>query len=78
MSTKSRITLVVALFLGTASSALAPPAFAANNYDSPDWAPIYSGPTDGHEARAVVHKRNVDRFVPGPRWQLSHKVDRPR
>ena len=69
MSTKSRITLVAtALFLGTASSALAPHAFAANNYDSPDWAPIYSGPTVGHETRVGVHKRNVDRYVPGPRW----------
>ena len=78
MLTKTKIAFAAALIIGTASAALAPPAFAANNYDSPDWAPIYSGPTDGHEARADVHKRNVDRFVPGPRWQLSHKVDRPR
>jgi hypothetical protein len=78
MSTKSKIALVTALTLGTASAALATHAFAANNYDSPDWAPIYSGPTAGHEPKVSVYKENADRFVPVPRWKMSHKMDHLR
>ena len=78
MSTKSRIALITALTLGTASAALATHAFAANNYDSPDWAPMYSGPTAGHEPKVSVYKENAGRSVPAPSWQLSHKVDRLR
>jgi len=78
MSIKSRIAIVAALILATASSDLATRAFAANNYDSPDWAPIYSGAAVRREPGAGLHKGNADRFVPGPMWQLSHKTDRPR
>jgi hypothetical protein len=78
MSTKSRIALVTALTLGTASAALATHAFAANNYDSPDWAPIYSGPTVGREPAVSAYKKNADRSVRAPSWQLSHKMDRLR
>jgi hypothetical protein len=78
MSIKSRIAIVAALILGAASSDLATRAFAANNYDSPDWAPSYSGSAVGREPRVSLHKENADRFVPGARWQLSHKTDRPR
>jgi hypothetical protein len=78
MSTRLKIAIGAALILGTASSDLATRAFAANNYDSPDWAPIYSGPSVGREPRVGVYRDNADRFVRAPRWHLSHKTDRPR
>ena len=52
--------------------------FASNTYDSPDWAPIYSGPSVGREPRVGVYRDNADRYLRAPRWQLSHKTDRPR
>jgi hypothetical protein len=78
MSTKSKTALVAALILGTASAALATHAFAANNYDSPDWAPIFTGPTVGREPRVSVYKKNAERFIVSPCWRLFHKMDRPR
>jgi hypothetical protein len=78
MSIKSRIAIVAALILGAASSDLATRAFAANNYDSPDWAPAYSGAAVGREPGASLQKENADRFVQGPRSQPSHKTDRSR
>ena len=51
MSIKSRIAIVAALILGAASSDLATRAFAANNYDSPDWAPpLYTLDVQRHPA----------------------------
>ena len=49
--------------------------FASNTYDSPDWAPIYSGSTIRREPAAGASERNADEFarVPGP--SLSHKMD---
>jgi hypothetical protein len=78
LSTKSKIALAAALILGTAPAALATHAFAANNYDSPDWAPIFTGPTVGREARVSVYKENAVRFIAAPSRQLSHKIYRPR
>jgi hypothetical protein len=78
MSNKSKNALVAALIIGAASATLATDAFAANNYDSSDWAPMYSGPTIGTEPKVSVDKRHDERFVPGPSWQLSHRTDRPR
>jgi hypothetical protein len=45
--------------LGTASAALATQAFSANNYDSPDWEPIFTRPTVGREPRVSVYKEMV-------------------
>jgi hypothetical protein len=80
MSNKSKITLVATLIVGTASAGLATDAFAANNYDSPDWAPMYAGPTVSSEPRTSAYERNAERAAPGPRSQLSHRIgtDRPR
>jgi hypothetical protein len=78
MSNNSRLALVTVFILGAASAAMATSAFAANNYDSSDWAPMYSGPIVGTEPKASIDTRNTGRFIPGPRWQLSHRTDRPR
>jgi hypothetical protein len=78
MSERLAIAVGAALIFGVASSDLATRAFASNNYDSPDWAPIYSGPSVGREPRVGVYRDNADRYVRAPRWQLSHKTDRPR
>jgi hypothetical protein len=80
MSSKFKIALVGALIVGAASAGLATDAFAANNYDSPDWAPIYAGPTVSNQHRASVYEKNAERPTPGQRWQLSHRtgIDRPR
>jgi hypothetical protein len=80
MSNKSKIALVAALLVGAASAGLATDEFAANNYDSSDWAPMYAGPTINSEPRASVYEQNAERSAPGPRWQLSHRigVDHPR
>jgi hypothetical protein len=77
MSNKSKIAATV-LILGTASAALATHAFAANNYDSSDWAPMYAGPTVGNEPTVDVYTKHAERPVPAPKWQLSHRTDRPR
>jgi hypothetical protein len=74
----SRISLVVAFVAGAGVGAQATQALAANNYDSPDWAPIYTGPTIGREPTMTVHRKDVDRIVQAPIWHLSHKVDHPR
>jgi len=79
MATKLKNALVAALTLGIAFSDLATHAFAANTYDSSEWAPIDFGLSGGSEPSATVPKENnADRFASGPRWQLSHKLDRPR
>jgi hypothetical protein len=78
MSNTSKIALVAGLIVGTASAALATNAFAANNYDSPDWAPMYAGPTVGNEPKVEVHPKNTERFVPAPSKRLSHRTDSPR
>jgi hypothetical protein len=78
MSNTSKIALVVGLILGTVSAGLGTSAFAANNYDSSDWAPMYAGPTVGSEPKVDVHAKNTERFVPGPSERLSHKTDSPR
>ena len=78
MWNKSKIALCAALILGTASAALATNAFAANNYDSSDWAPMYAGPTVGSEPKVDVHAKNTERFIPGPSWRLYQKSDRLR
>jgi hypothetical protein len=78
MPNTSKIALVAGLILGTASVGLATNAFAANNYDSSDWAPMYAGPTVGSEPKVDVHTKNNERFALGPSWQLSHKTDSPR
>jgi hypothetical protein len=72
------IALVASLILGTASATLATNAFAANNYDSSDWAPMYAGATVGNEPKVDAHTKNNERFVSGPSWQLSRKTDSPR
>ena len=78
MPNTSKTALVVALILGTASAALATNAFAANNYDSSDWAPMYAGPSVGSEPKVDVRTKNTERFVPAPSERLSHKTDSPR
>ena len=80
MSNKSKIALVATLIVGVASAGLATDAFAANNYDRFDWAPVYAGPTVNSESRTSAYETNVERSAPGPRWQLSHRIgtDRPR
>jgi len=52
--------------------------FASNTYDSPDWAPIYAGPTIRHEPTARDHERNADGFVRVPSGKQSHKTDGQR
>jgi hypothetical protein len=78
MSNNSKLALVTVLILGAAPAAVATSAFAANNYDSSDWAPMYSGPSVGAEPKEQIDTRNNERFIPGPKWQLSHRTDRPR
>ena len=78
MLTKTKIALSVAIALASAPASLTTYAFAANNYDSPDWAPAYSGTAVGREPGASLQKENADRFVQGTRSQPSHKTDRPR
>jgi hypothetical protein len=39
MLTKTKIALSIAIALASAPASLTTHAFAANNYDSPDWAP---------------------------------------
>jgi hypothetical protein len=78
MSNNSKIALVAVLILGAASAAMATRAFPANNYDSSDWAPMYSGPIVDAEPKENIDTRNSERFIPGPRWQLPHRTDRPR
>lgn len=51
--------------------------FVSNNYDSPDWAPVYAGPTIRHAPRASAHK-SADRYVRVPGWQPSPTTDRLR
>jgi hypothetical protein len=78
MPNTSKIALVAGLVIGTASAALATNAFAANNYDSSDWAPMYAGPTIGTEPKVDVRTKNNERLVLGPSWQLSHRTDSQR
>jgi hypothetical protein len=80
MSNKSKLALVATLIVGAASAGLATDAFAANNYDSSDWAPMYAAPTVNSEPRTSAYERNTERSAPEPRWQLSHRIgtDRPR
>ena len=49
--------------------------FASNTYDSPDWAPIYSGSTIRREPTAGASERNADEFARVPSAPLSHKMD---
>jgi hypothetical protein len=51
--------------------------FVANTYDSPDWAPVYAGPTR-HEPKAGAREKSADRYVRVPSWQPSSTTDRPR
>ena len=53
MLTKTKISLSVAIALGSALASLTTYAFAANNYDSPDWAPpLYTLDVQRHLAVA--------------------------
>ena len=74
----SKLALIASLILGGAPGTLATNAFAANNYDSSDWAPMYAGRTIGSEPKVDVHTKNNERLVLGPSWQVSHKTDNPR
>jgi hypothetical protein len=56
MSNKSKIARCAALILGTASAVLATDAFAANNYDSSDWAPMHAGPTGANRRTMFIPK----------------------
>jgi hypothetical protein len=80
MPNKFTIALVGALTVVTAAAGLATDAFAANNYDSSDWAPMYAGLTVGGEPRAGAYEKNAEKSAPRQRWQLSHRtgIDRPR
>jgi hypothetical protein len=80
MLSKSKIAYIGVLIVGAASAGLATYAFAANNYDSPDWAPVYIGPPVSSEPKARVYNKNAERSAPGPKWQLSHRIgtDRPQ
>jgi hypothetical protein len=49
--------------------------FASNTYDSPDWAPIYSGTIMRREPTAGASKRNADEFARVPSASMSHKID---
>jgi hypothetical protein len=49
--------------------------FASNTYDSPDWAPVYSGSTSRREPTAGASERNADEFARVPSAPLSHKTD---
>jgi hypothetical protein len=75
MANRSKIALVAVVFGGTA---LATNAFAANNYDSPDWSPMYVEPGAGSGPSVSAYKKHEDRSVPAPQWQLYHRTDRPR
>jgi hypothetical protein len=68
----------VAFMAGAGVAAQAAQALAANNYDSPDWAPIYTGPTIGREPTITYHRKDVGRIVQAPIWHLSHKIGHPR
>jgi hypothetical protein len=48
---------------------------ASNTYDSPDWAPIYSGSTNRREPTASAYERNADEFARVPGAHLPHKMD---
>jgi hypothetical protein len=52
--------------------------FVSNTYDSPDWAPVYAGPTMRHEAKAGVREKSADRYVRVPVWLPSSTTDRLR
>jgi hypothetical protein len=78
MSGTSKIALVAGLILGTGCATLATNAFAANNYDSSDWAPMYAGPRVGSGPKVDVRTKNTERFVPAPSARLSHETDSPR
>ena len=78
MSNTSKVALIAGVILGTASAILATNAFAANNYDSSDWAPMYAGPSIGSEPKFDARTKNTETFVPVPSARLSHKTDSPR
>jgi hypothetical protein len=78
MSNTSKIALVATLILGTAWAVLATNAFAANNYDSSDWAPMYAGPSVGSEPKVDIRAKTAERFVPAPSERLSQKTGSPR
>jgi hypothetical protein len=75
---KSKTSLVVVLIAGAGLAAQATQAMAANNYDSPDWAPIYTGPAIGRVPTVSDHGKDADRISRAPGGQPSHKVDHPR
>jgi hypothetical protein len=78
MSMKSKTHLVVAIVAAAGIAARATHALAANNYDSPDWAPIYTGPTIERVPAVGDHRNDTVRILRAPAWRLSHKADRPR
>jgi hypothetical protein len=78
MSNTSKVALIASLILGTASGILATNAFAANNYDSSDWAPMYAGPSIGSEPKIDARTKNTETFVPAPSERLSHQTDSRR
>jgi hypothetical protein len=49
--------------------------FASNTYDSPDWAPIYSGSTSRREPTAGASENSADEFARLPSAHLPHKMD---
>jgi hypothetical protein len=50
-------------------------SFASNTYDSPDWAPIYSGSTIRREPTAGASERTSGEFYRAPNASLSHKME---
>ena len=74
MLTKTKIALSVAVALGSALASLTTYAFAANNYDSPDWAPpIYS--LDIHRHSAVA---NFEGSAHAPAAAAREELNAPR
>jgi hypothetical protein len=52
--------------------------FVSNTYDSPDWAPVYAGPSTRHDPKVGAREKNTDRYVLVPSWQPSRTTDRLR
>ena len=67
-----------AAYLGQTHSHKRENVLVSNTYDSPDWAPVYAGPTTRQEPKAGARERSADRYVRVPSWQPSSTTDRLR
>jgi hypothetical protein len=67
-----------AAYLGQTQGHKRENALVLNTYDSPDWAPVYAGPTTRHEPKVGAREKSTDRYVRVPSWQPSSATDHPR